>query len=572
MEGITKTVVFTGSKGVSAQVTVKETYEIAPNTSVLQVGVALTCSDWGGHIYYLTGSVSAAGQMLQTMSSKDGTHYVYIQNRNTYYPVATDAAGYTGSPWTTAAINHEPDGSKTVTISVNITGYEASGKGASGFSVTGSADISLTHIPRASTIGCADANIGAAAMIAVTRKSTSYSHSIQYTFGSLSGYVDENGNPVDSEVKMDSTSIAFRLPTSFYGQIPNAKTGTCTLTCRTYSGNTRIGDTQSCTFTVSTTAESCAPQVQGTVQDANDATKALTGNPSVMVRYMSDALCTLTATPKNGASIVAKAIQGTAISGSTMTISGISDSRIRFAAKDSRGYITDIPVDVSLVPYVMLTCVATGKRNVPTDGTATLTIKGDFFHGSFGAAENALTLRYRQGSGSWVNLTPTVKDHSYTAAVSLTGLTYTESFTFTVEVSDKLSTVTKTVKIDKGIPVFDWGENDFAFHVPVNIQGGDANPPTVLGKEYRTAAYWNGKAVYTKLVNYSGLPNNNTYAITHGAAATQIVRCLGMGRTSGLSFPSDTISVYANKTHISIRTTANHSTEQAYVQIWYTKD
>ena len=32
-----------------------------------------------------------------------------------------------------------------------------------------------------------------------------------------------------------------------------------------------------------------------------------------------------------------------------------------------------------------------------------------------------------------------------------------------------LSTVTKTITLQRGIPVFDWGENDFNFHVPIKI-------------------------------------------------------------------------------------------------------
>ena len=55
--------------------------------------------------------------------------------------------------------------------------------------------------------------------------------------------------------------------------------------------------------------------------------------------------------------------------------------------------------------------------------------------------------------------------------MSLSGLDYTQSFTYEVIVSDKLLSVPKTLTIPKGIPVFDWGENDFAFNVPVKIDG-----------------------------------------------------------------------------------------------------
>lgn len=98
------------------------------------------------------------------------------------------------------------------------------------------------------------------------------------------------------------------------------------------------------------------------------------------------------------------------------------------------------------------------------------------------------------------------------------------------------------------------------------------NPPMSVGVEYRTTERWNGKVVYTKLVNYTGMPNSNRYAVAHGAAATQILRCAGMNITTGMNIPCDTISVFADKTNITIITTADHRSHFAYVQIWYTKD
>lgn len=93
-----------------------------------------------------------------------------------------------------------------------------------------------------------------------------------------------------------------------------------------------------------------------------------------------------------------------------------------------------------------------------------------------------------------------------------------------------------------------------------------------VGVEYRTTERWNGKVVYTKLVNYNGMPNSNRYAVAHGAAVTQMLRCAGMNITTGMNIPCDTISVFANKDTITIITTANHNADKAYVQIWYTKD
>jgi len=475
MQGITKTFTVKGTKGTSARVTVTEEYNIAANTSTLSVAVAVACSTYYGHTYYLDGTISAAGQTLQTMDSFAGTHNVTISKLNTYCDIG--GSGAAGSPWS-CTVTHNMDGTKTVTVAVDFKGYERSGKAANGFAITGSASVTLTHIPRASTIGATDANIGAGSVIAVSRKSTDYTHSIAYAFGGLAGYLTGDGGITDKETKFTATSIPFALPESFYYEIPGNPTGKCTLSCTTYLGNTQIGEKQTCVFTVTAAKDQCAPLVTAQTEDVNEATVALTGNSAVLVRYASNAKCTITATPRFGAAIRAKTVEGVAVEDAV--ILPAKDGYV-FAATDSRGYTTSVTLTPKVIPYVILTCRATAKRDDPTSGKATLTVSGECFAGSFGAAENALTLRYRVGGGDWVTLTPTFTDHTYTATAALTGLLYTQRHTITVEAADHLATASAASTVEKGIPVFDWGEKDFTFHVPVYGADGQGFAPDGYG-------------------------------------------------------------------------------------------
>ena len=367
-------------------------------------------------------------------------------------------------------ITHNNDGSRRVAMKMEAGIYVWA------INKDGSATFDLDTIPRASTIGASDANIGSNTTIVVNRKSTAYTHSIAYKFGSLSGYITADGKTSNSESKYSATTISFAIPTSFYAQIPNAKNGTCTLTIKTYSGSTQIGDAQTCTLTVTAPQATCAPSVSGTVVDSNDATKALTGDNSKLVRYYSTALCTITATAKNSATISDKKIGGAAVSGNTRSISKVEQNTVSFYAKDSRGYEATANVGFTLIPYVLLTNNSSGQRTDPTSGNAKLTIKGDFFNGSFGTVANALSVKYRiapsGGSyGDYVDVTPTTTGDSYSATVPLSGLDYESEYTIQIAAADKLASVTKTVTIRRGIPVFDWGENDFAFHVPVYVDG-----------------------------------------------------------------------------------------------------
>lgn len=493
MTGINQSMTFAGSKGISARVTARETYDPAGNTSDLQLAVEVISSRYGGHIYYLSGVLAVQGKALQTMSAYAGSHFVYVESTGSYYPISAGDEDHTGSPWSLADIAHETDGSKTVTISLQLSGEEANGKGADGWEVNGTWELELTHIPRASTLAATDAVVGAVSMVAVSRKSTAYTHSVQYRFGSLSGYLTADGTS-QQEVKLRSSSLAFQIPESFYTQIPNAKSGKCTLSCKTYAGSAQVGQTQSCTFTVSCDATLCAPSVTATVVDANPVTLALTGSEDVLVRYASHALCTLNAEAKFSAKLVEKQIDSQVVTGTTLTIEKVEKKTIAFSAKDSRGYTTAVTVKKTMIPYIRLTCNPEVRRTDPTSGNAVLTLSGDCFLGSFGAAENELTLRYRIDDGPWQTLTPEAEENRYTAQAQLTGLHYLSSFPVEVQATDRVMEVSKTVVLGKGIPVFDWGEGDFAFHVPVRLAG----MPQV-NEDAVCKAYADGKLSVVKL-------------------------------------------------------------------------
>lgn len=329
-------------------------------------------------------------------------------------------------------------------------------------------DYKLAIDPAASTITCSTADIGSNPTIRISRASTSFTHTITYAFGKLTGTIAE---------KTSSIGISsWRIPDSFYAEIPNAKTGEGTLTCTTYSGDTKLGS-NTCKLSVTTDETKCKPTVSGTVVDTNSKTIAVTGNPDVLVRYRSKALCTIDAKlNKNADSMLTKTINSTAITGDTLEIPNVEVGTFDFYAKDSREYHNDDREVKTLVPYIVLTANVTAWRVDPTSGNAKLKIEGNYFKGNFGATDNALTVQYRQGVDvgdvEYIEVTPTISDNNtYSVTVDLSGLDYTKAFDFEVFVFDKLSTVGKTVTIQKGIPVFDWGEDDFNFNVPVTING-----------------------------------------------------------------------------------------------------
>lgn len=344
----------------------------------------------------------------------------------------------------------------------------------------------------ASTVGATDANIGATSTITVTKYNTSYYHTLEYEFGSLSGYITSSGDVSSSASRFSNTSIAFTLPTSFYAQIPNSTTGTCTITCRTYSSrtsSTQLGNATTCQFTA--TAANSKPTVVGTVTDTDAVTVALTGDSSKLIRYRSNAQCSIVATPKNSSSIKAVKICGSTVTGTTQngivsaskSYNNTSRTSFAFVATDSRGYETSVTTTPTVINYIELSCDPIMYRPAPTGSEIKLSISGNFFRGSFGAYSNTLTLQYcykeAGGSyGSWHTIDSTlitIGTSSYRSKSDIsvgTEFDYHKDYFFKIRAIDgaggyNLTSLTKEVQVNRGIPVFDWGSDDF--NVNVNL-------------------------------------------------------------------------------------------------------
>ena len=100
------------------------------------------------------------------------------------------------------------------------------------------------------------------------------------------------------------------------------------------------------------------------------------------------------------------------------------------------------------------------------------------------------------------------------------------------------------------------------------------NPPLEAGVEYRTTEQWNGKPVYTKMVNFGALPNNGQLYAPHGITGlTRVIRCnlTSSSTWTVASYNADITYISINKTNIYISTDNDLSNFSADVQIWYVK-
>ncbi len=366
----------------------------------------------------------------------------------------------------TAKVAHDAYGKLNVTICA--TGDITNPSGSSLKDTTIRQTVTLNTIARASSISGTNADIESRSTIVISRKSDEFTHCVAFSFGDLSGYIDDQGNISATEVRLSATTINFLLPASFYEQISDAPSGVCALECRTYAGSTHIG-TQTGEFIATAGRRLCAPVVKGNVVDCNPSTVALTGDSSKLVRFCSTAHCVISAQARNGARITRLKIGDVEVEESLDILHADCDS-VTFQATDTRGYTELYPCPVTQIPYVQLGNEATVCRTDPTSGNGELRLEGPCWKGNFGAVENALTATIQVNEEQPRQLQLEIgDDHRYSATVALSGLDYTKAHTVKVAVSDQIMSAEALLPVQKGIPVFDWGESDFAFHVPVEL-------------------------------------------------------------------------------------------------------
>ena len=399
-----------------------------------------SCGFHPGHKYYLN-AIKMSSVVINGVEVYSGGTYSNI----TDYQDRTFASA-------AMKIAHNPDGSKSFTVS-GFSGwiYE------SGNTYASSQTFTLPTIPRASSVSCSTADIGSNATISISRASSSFTHTLRYAFGSLTGTI---------ATKTSSTSVSWTIPTTFYAQIPNDKSGTGTITCDTYNGSTLIGSKPTY-FTATVNESASKPTLNPTAVDVNTTTTALTGDSSKFIKYYSNASVSTGASARNSATLTSQRITcgAKSISSASGTINAVESGSFTFSATDSRGYTTTQTVNKTLIDYIKLTCSL--KAGAPTtDGVATLKISGNYWNGSFGAVANTLTVQYRyktQGGsyGSWTTISATKSNNTYNATATISGLDYRTTYVFQARAVDKLATVNTDEQARRTTPIFDWSKDDF---------------------------------------------------------------------------------------------------------------
>lgn len=200
-------------------------------------------SDYNGSHFYISLSYDLLGQSIQNNTSTV-RYYLNIGSGDGYSASGSYSNAYINGSWVggftsigrntsfqvgylDATINHGNDGKGTAYYSASAS-TNWSGLGSS--SLSGS--FTLPTIPRASTPSI-DGTVytNTSVTINTNRASTSFTHTLTYSFGSLTGTIGES----------IAATTTWTIPANFADQIPDSSSGTCVITCDTYDGSTKIG-------------------------------------------------------------------------------------------------------------------------------------------------------------------------------------------------------------------------------------------------------------------------------------------------------------------------------------------
>ena len=295
---------------------------IQNNTSDVRIRLALLNQGWTFASYQCSGYVDGFGQRIDYSGSPA------MLNRNSEIQLIDR----------TITVRHADDGSGAFGVHAHFNG---SGGYSPGNLDIGNQAITLTTIPRGSSVSVSEGFIGNQVDITIDRKIAGATHTLRYAWGNKQAKIADNVG----------TSFKWTIPADFANDIPNAASGQVTIYVDTYVDGKLI-QTQSTTLTARIVTNNTKPSFTGfTLTDANATTQRIIPEPTHFVSIMSLVKVTFNgAQAKNGATIAGYYAEIVGASNSVSTNGGVfrevavnkdTQMTLRGRVQDSRGIWSD---------------------------------------------------------------------------------------------------------------------------------------------------------------------------------------------------------------------------------------
>ena len=409
----------------------------SPVIATMYLGRASSKSYVGGNY---TGNITIDGDSHDL--SGEIPYPTYIDGGK-WYPVAS---------WS-KTVNHNDDGSKKISVSASLSSNYFTPS-----SSTASGEVELTTIPRASDIAVSNTDLGQNIPIVIGKKSDSFTSTLSYTIGALTGTIIEKTSLSNYPWVM-STTLINQIKNAYPNSGSYAKGGIeAKVVCKTYNGSTLIGSKET-SFKLYITDK---PTISSATRaELNTKISALTTS---VLRHASQNKFTITATAPTGATITGYRVKnGTQDSGlSTSNIVNLNDiqtyytesnvlkTKFAITCIDSRGnesnefslvcdFINYIPVSINKTDVLI-------KRSSGTSTDCKIYLTGNFFNAKIGTTDNTITFKARYklktstAWGSWTTVATTYSGNTFKVNnIAISGtFDYTENYDFELMATDKI--------------------------------------------------------------------------------------------------------------------------------------
>ena len=486
-----------------------DSQSVANNTSTVTAKVQLVST---GSSYTINSSASKSGSL-----TINGTKY-------TFSFTASLSGNQTKTLYTkTVTVAHAADGTKTCSFSATA-GINVTLSGTYYGNVTASGSGTFNTIARASTISSVTSSVSVngtnAVTVNITRASSSFTHTVVFSFGSYS-----------KTTEAVATSTSYAIPTSWLNAIPSATSGTAKVTVTTYSGSTKVGSAVSKNFTL-TVPTTVVPTISSVAVNDTTTNQTTYGN---MVQSKSKPKFTITAAGALGSTITAykTVFEGKTYTGATPTASVITKSGTASATitvTDSRGRTASTTKTWTVVAYTApkissftaVRCLANGTENY--EGTYLKTVFNYSIASVNSKNANSYVIEYKPTSSTtWTALTNGTGYAINTSYISTQGaFNVDSSYDLRLSITDSFVTVRGLTEIPTAFTLLDFNASGKALafgKVSELTEGVEFALPTVFSH-----AETPGSPIYLQSgQNFNDILEPGFYAIPNTAVSATLV-------------------------------------------------
>lgn len=358
------------------------------------------------------------------------------------------------------AVSHNSDGTKSISFNFSLT-LGISWSGSSLGTASASNSMTLTTIPRTSSLTANNGTLGTSQTLTINRASSSFTHTITYRCGNASGTIVN---------KTSSTSVSYTPALTLANQNTTGTTVSITFTLTTYSGSTSLG-TATKTISCSMPA-SIKPTITNVVlSDPNSYYTVY----SAYIKTKSKVRAVVTASTSYGSAIASyKLISsdlGTFTSSSnTLTSNVIYTSgtvSIDIQVTDKRGRTATSSMNINVLNYAEPRI--TTFNIIRCDENGTEFDQGDYCKLSYtyvitplnNLNTKSLSYGYKKTTDSQYTMTDVSSEN---LTYSMTGsyiIPVSSSYTYNIQlvVSDVFTNDTKTLNLSAGFTLMNWLSN-----------------------------------------------------------------------------------------------------------------